>query len=70
MGAIFSAINIIDIVGALVQAIKGCGDGNGFSIDVQNRINRLADGGEQTQGYVAGRRQRNGRHSRSVGLNW
>ena len=64
IGAIFSAANLIDIVGTLVQAVKGRGGGNGFSLGIQNRIDRFADGDEQTQGFVGGRRQRRERRSR------
>jgi hypothetical protein len=42
---LLAAINVIDIVGALVQGIKARGRGSGFSRAAQDRLNRYADGG-------------------------
>jgi hypothetical protein len=62
--AILSAINIIDIIGALVQGIKARGGGIGWSLGMQNPVNRFAEGGEQYQDFAAGRRRTGGRRSR------
>lgn len=60
--AILSAINIIDIVGTLVQAIRGRGEGSGYSVAMQNDVHGY-HGFEQTQGFRGGRRQRRQRRS-------
>jgi hypothetical protein len=62
--ALLSALNVIDIIGTLVQGIKARGGGSGFSLGMQNQVNRFAEGGEQYQGFAVGRGQRGGRRAR------